>query len=90
LKKYGKIKDRISDTNLYVYVLALETNKFHDGIATDPIKRFEQHKAQEKDCASFCTKCKAKELIKIIDTGTKNMIEACKLEDKITIQYEQI
>lgn len=84
---FGKIRDRVSNTNWYVYVLALESNKFYVGIATDPNKRFEQHKAQDKDCASFCKKHKAKELIEIIETGTKLMIEACKQEDKITIQY---
>ena len=87
LRTNGSIKDRVSHTNWYVYVLALESDKFYVGIAIDPNKRFEEHKLQGKGSASFCKKYKPKAIIEILDTGTNIMNEACKFEDKITIQY---
>jgi predicted GIY-YIG superfamily endonuclease len=83
----GKIRDRISDTNWFVYVLRLEQNKYYIGIATNPKERFLEHKNHQKNCASWCKKYNAVELMQIIDTNTKLMVEATLIEDIYTLKY---
>lgn len=83
----GKIRDRVANNNWYVYVLALEHNKYYVGISLDPQKRFQQHISGGKDSASFCKKHPPKAIVEVIETNTKKMIEACKLEDQITVKY---
>lgn len=83
----GKIKDRISDTNWYVYILKLEDEKYYIGIAIDPNKRFLEHQQQGKDCASWCEKHKPIEIIEIIETNYKAMKDATLIEDIHTLRY---
>ena len=83
----GKIKDRISDTNWYVYILKLEDEKYYIGIAIDPNKRFSEHQQQGKDCASWCKKYKPIEIIEIIETNYKAMKDATLIEDIHTLRY---
>lgn len=83
----GKIKDRISDTNWYVYILKLEDEKYYIGIAIDPNKRFLEHQQQGKDCASWCEKHKPIEIIEIIETNYKAIKDATLIEDIHTLRY---
>lgn len=83
----GKIKDRISDTNWFLYVLRLEQNKYYIGISTDPTERFLEHKDHKKNCAGWCKKYNALELMYTIDTNTRAMLEATIIEDIYTLKY---
>ena len=83
----GKIKDRISDTNWYVYILKLEDEKYYIGIAIDPNKRFLEHQQQGKDCASWCEKHKPIEIIEIIETNYKAIKDATLNEGIHTLRY---
>jgi predicted GIY-YIG superfamily endonuclease len=83
----GRIKDRISDTNWFVYVLKLQDDKYYIGIAIDPKKRFLEHQLQTKDCSNWCKKYKALEIIELIDTEFKAMKDATLLEDIYTLKY---
>lgn len=83
----GKISERISDSNWFVYVLELENNKYYVGIAVDPEKRFQQHFKGNKLSSNWCKQNKPIRLVESFDSGTKNMIEACSLEDQTTLKY---
>ncbi|PNW27818.1 GIY-YIG nuclease family protein [Formosa algae] len=83
----GKIKDRISDTNWYIYILSLQDDKYYVRIAIDPNKRFLQHQKQEKDSSNWCKKHRAIELIEIIVTKYKHMKDASLIEDIYTLKY---
>lgn len=83
----GKIKDRVSDTNWFIYALSLQEFKYYIGISVTPESRISQHRKQSKDSSSWCKKYKPKETIEIIDTGLKRMIDAHHLEDIYTLEY---
>ena len=83
----GKIKDRISDTNWYVYLLKLQDEKYYVGIAVDPNKRFLEHQKQGKDCPNWCKKYKAIKIIETFETKYKGMKDATLIEDIYTLKY---
>ncbi|MEQ8531612.1 MAG: GIY-YIG nuclease family protein [Imperialibacter sp.] len=83
----GKIKDRVSDSNWFVYALKLDDNRYYIGIAVDPVRRFLEHQAQGKNCSSWCKKYRALEIVETIDTGHKHMKDATLMEDLLTLQY---
>ncbi|KYG72904.1 hypothetical protein AWN68_09400 [Roseivirga echinicomitans] len=83
----GKIKDRIGDSNWFLYVLKLEESKYYIGIAINPEQRFSEHQEQGKNCSSWCKKFKALEILEIVDTGHKRMKDATLLEDILTLNY---
>ena len=83
----GKIKDRVSDTNWFIYVLKLESEKYYVGIAVDPKNRFLQHQEQGRSSASWCKKYKAEKILEVIDSGVKGMKDATLLEDIHALKY---
>lgn len=83
----GKIHDRISDSDWYVYVLELEDSKYYIGIAEDVEKRFRQHQSQGKNCSGWCKKFKPIRIKEMINSNTKRMKEATLLEDIISLNY---
>jgi len=85
----GKIKDRIGDTNWFLYALKLEGGKYYIGTAIDPQKRFLEHQEQGRNCAGWCKKHRAIEIIEISDTKTKRLFDAMVLEDLLTLKYIQ-
>ncbi|MEO9965471.1 MAG: GIY-YIG nuclease family protein [Reichenbachiella sp.] len=83
----GKVKDRISDSNWFLYTLKLEESKYYIGTAIDPEQRFSEHQEQGKNCSSWCKKFKALEILEAADTGLKRMKDATLLEDILTLNY---
>lgn len=83
----GKIKNRISDTNWFVYLLKLQNEKYYVGISVDPNKRFLEHQKQGRNCSSWCKKHKAIEIIEVIETKLKGMKDATLIEDIYTLKY---
>lgn len=83
----GKISERVSDKNWFIYVLELVENKYYVGIAVDPEERFLEHKTQGKKCSGWCRKHKALKIIKTVNTGYKTMKDATIMEDIVTLEY---
>lgn len=83
----GRISERISDSNWFVYVLELENDKYYVGITVDPEKRFQQHFKGNKLSSNWCKQNKPIRIIESFDSGTKIMTEARSLEDQTTLKY---
>ncbi len=62
----------------YVYMLRCEDNSIYTGITTDIERRFNEHISQDKNCAKYTLRHKAKKLEKVWKTADKKM--ASKLE----------
>ncbi|WP_024480411.1 GIY-YIG nuclease family protein [Cellulophaga baltica] len=86
----GKKRARKSDIPFSVYILKLEENKYYIGISEHPYKRFLIHTKQDSNSSGWCKKYRPLEIIEVIETDYRYMIDAECIEDIYTLKYINI
>jgi len=83
----GKKRFRISSTEYIVYALELNDNKFYIGVTAELEQRIKTHKKGGKSSSGWCKKHGFIRLIETFNTYTTNYVDACLIEDSVTLNY---
>lgn len=78
-----------TESNYYLYVLALEEGRYYVGITTSPHRRFHEHEFTSKG-AYWLKKYRPMYILSMLDTGTSDQSEACRVENRKTLQLMQV